>query len=184
VFMRKLIYNIVSDDDIVIMTDPVSDIKKWIKTTDADKKTKSLFLSIVKDIEDYEYEYEYVNAPAAMGDTHKSSCSYMIKGFVFEYHHINGDGGIFSAEFTITHNEQKETLLAYSEFAEMAKRFGRKVKDNFQTGLLDEFIKLYPSKGADRDTYHHILGVLNAFTFGQVAMIESDKVALVGFDFE
>lgn len=160
------------------------DIKGYIKnSTLFDSKTKKLYFRILEDVEDYEYSYEYVDAPAAMGDTHKSSCSYSIKGYNFDYHHITGDGGIFSGVFTVEHEDQKEIIAEYSQFAEMAKRFGKNIKVVQQTGLLTQIVGLYDATVKIRH-YHNFFGILNAFTFGQCIMTDDGgKVEPVGFDF-
>jgi hypothetical protein len=55
---------------------------------------------ILEDLEDYDYTKDWVNAPAAFGDTHKHTAVYTIGDFKFKYYHVLASE-INSAEFSI-----------------------------------------------------------------------------------
>lgn len=160
-------------------------MKKYISAYDGfDDAARKFYLDMVNNVADYEYDHEWVNAPSAMGDAHKSSCSYTIMGYDFKYHHISGDGGILSAKFTMSF-KKKEIILTYSQFTELAARFRRGTKKETpkENKLLAKFMSAYDSD-IESKHYHIIFGILNAFAFGWCAMIMDDKVEVVGFDFE
>ena len=154
------------------MTSVKSDIVNNFKHNKIYKK----YEHILKDLSDYEYDKEWVNAPSAFGDTYKYSVVYTIGDFKFKYHHVLASE-INSSEFCIKYigkekqKTHKELLFEHSLMMTMMARFKRKSMPDFplNTALLNKFKNKYKLKTDDE--YYLLFTILNSFTFGQCVSI-------------
>jgi len=142
---------------------------------------------LLEDLSDFDYDRDWVDSPAACGDTHKYTVSYSIGEFDFEYWHVSGDGEIASAKFSITHKEDEETLFEYSMLGEMMARMSKSKKPKtypLNKKLFDKFKTNYPLEIEDpielRAHYYFFLGVLSAFTMGHSITIKIDQKGKTG----
>ena len=143
--------------------DVIEDIKRNNYNFDCNH---DLYTALSNDLEDYDYEKDWVNAPAAFGDTHKFTCTYTIKGTEFVYWHICAEGEIGSAEFTI----DGEIVMQYSMMAAMMKRIPEP-----NLAPLEEFIQEYDPDVSTYD-YLGVLTLLNEFTFGHCFTVWNGEV--------
>lgn len=60
------------------------------------------YSQLKKDLTEFDYHDQYVNASGAFGDTRKYTAEYTIGKYSFKYYHVLPEGEIFTSLFTIT----------------------------------------------------------------------------------
>lgn len=116
------------------------------------------YQALLDDLEDMDYDKEWINAPAAFGDTYRYSTTYTIGDFSFVYEHINAEGEIFSASFTIQ-NVTENKLFCYQYMKTMESPESNNI--TIQADLWDNFREAYPLES--NNDYYTFINILNFF---------------------
>lgn len=162
--------------------DPLEDLQKTVEA--AYDELPDIYRPIY-DITDYDYDKEWINAPAAFGDTYKYIVSYVIGDFYFEYEHIcvHETGIITNYKFRIG-KEYDENNINDDDITD--NRNDENDETTWQdftheSSYVKEFMEKYNTN--DKYTYNDfcyiLFGLLNSWTLGhaiQPCLQTEDKI--------
>lgn len=136
--------------------DVIDDIIDKIKLNGYD-----IFLPVLKELKDFDYDKKYVNSFGAMGDCHKYTVEYVIGDFEFKYNHLTSDGQIVSGKCKITFDNKTSTYLNMSMFG----------NNNVDYEIFDMFSEKY---NLDKKAAITLIDILNSFTLGDAIFVTED----------